>query len=51
MAARVSGEHVDQGSFFRGTRPEGDDPVEIACGTARECAEAAADWFRGQLVP
>jgi hypothetical protein len=49
MAARVSGEHVDQSSVFRGTRAEGADPVEIACGTARECAEAAVEWFRRQL--
>jgi hypothetical protein len=50
LAARVASEHVQEGSFFRLERPEGDDPVEIASGSPPECADAAADWFRCRLA-
>lgn len=50
LAARVASQHVDQGSFFGGEQPEGDDPVELASGTPAECADAAAAWFYGQLT-
>jgi hypothetical protein len=50
MAAQVASEHVDQGSFFSGERPEGDDPVELASGGPGECAVAAAEWFWRQLA-
>lgn len=49
LAARVSPEHIQEGSLLTGERPEGDPPVEIAAGTPDECAAAAASWYRRQL--
>lgn len=51
LAARVSGEHVDQWSLFGPTLPEGDDPVELARGGPVECADAAAAWYLERLSP